>query len=231
MHFCVSVVLKPTEERFFQIWESGLEAGVSIAWPVAQWLQDPLSAWIVKSRQNGRVEDFRRTYLDLDAPPKSCPRSKDEVGDGVPTSSLSGSLQFAPASMLPASSCAELHVMAGAFLIGGGIVVLGLLWQVLDWTVCRRLSPKELQHKGEFGEMSVMSGPDDEGGGGTILGEAGEGKGLVEKVRTAVALEMSRQEDRLVRQEERIVRQDKKLDEVYATSLALPTESHALRVP
>ena len=62
----------PNYHRFcnlFQVLDPDFSAAITVGLPVRAWLQDILSAWIVKKRLSGDVQNLRRLYIEDPNPP------------------------------------------------------------------------------------------------------------------------------------------------------------------
>ena len=178
----------------------------SVALPVGGWLQDILSAWIVKQRLSGHVDKLRGLYVD-DVNPPAC-KQMLRLNDSLPIS---------------------LESLAGIFVVSGSLMLLGLLWHmIMECMSCSTRQPDisvaggnyraDSVTRGAFGSMAIADGL---GSGSRAMVPhpaefRQEALSLADTMRNAVEQSTGRNEDRLIRQEERIVRQDRKLDELRA---------------
>ena len=184
--------------------DANFNAAITMGLPVTTWLHDILSAWIVKKRLSGQVDQLRRLYIE-DANPPICGMGNARKG-AVPMT---------------------LSSMAGVFVVSGALMLLGFLWhQILECIYPTRdpadvisaaggnyrLDPRKRAILAAGGGVSARTGAT----GGNASEFRQEAQSLVDNIRTTLEETTSRNEERVIRQEERIVRQDRKLDELRA---------------
>ena len=164
--------------------------------PCSSWLQDILSAWILKKRLSGDVDKLRRQYLDETNPPVC-------------------SWQHARKEVMPIT----LKSTAGVFLMASSLMIAGFLWHLLATLLC----PRQLGNASDLTKrMLPFSMPR---AGEVELRDLGTAHApmLMEDIRNTIEQSSARHGEHQIRQEERIFRQERKLDELRELVASLGT--------